>query len=41
MTRFARDDGVELQEAIKRELKSIIAMAFTHPEALKPTQIQR
>ncbi len=26
-------DGVDLQEAIKRELRSIIAMAFDHPEA--------
>jgi hypothetical protein len=31
------DDGLELQAAISRELKSIIAMAFTHPE-LKPSK---
>lgn len=33
------DDGIELQEAIKRELKSIIKSAFTHPEAIKPRKI--
>lgn len=26
-------EGVDLQEAIKRELRSIIEMAFDHPEA--------
>ena len=26
------DDGIDLQKAVMRELKSIIAMAFTHPE---------
>lgn len=26
-------DGVELQEAVKRELRSIIESAFDHPEA--------
>lgn len=26
-------DGVELGEAIKRELRTIIGMAFNHPEA--------
>jgi len=26
-------DGVDLQEAIKRELRSIIGMALDHPEA--------
>jgi hypothetical protein len=31
------DDGIEMQEAIKRELRSIVSMAFTHPEALKPS----
>jgi hypothetical protein len=35
---WLRDDlvyseGVDLQEAIKRELKNIIEMAFDHPEA--------
>jgi hypothetical protein len=26
-------DGIELHEAITRELRSIVAQAFTHPEA--------
>ena len=26
------DDGIDLQKAVMRELKSIITMAFTHPE---------
>lgn len=29
------DEGVELHEAMKQEIKSIIEQAFTHPEALK------
>lgn len=28
-------DGVELLEAVKREIKKIVGHAFTHPEALK------
>lgn len=33
------DDGIDLQEAIKRELKRTIEIAFTHPEAMKPSSI--
>ena len=26
------DDGIDIHNAIKRELKNVVAMAFTHPE---------
>lgn len=29
------DDGIELQRAVQQEIKSIVEMAFTHPEAMK------
>jgi hypothetical protein len=35
------DDGIDIHNAIQREIKSIVSMAFTHPEAMKretPTQ---
>ena len=30
------DEGIDLHEAVKQEIKSIVEQAFTHPEALKP-----
>lgn len=32
------DDGLELQAAITRELRSIVTAAFTHPEALRKSE---
>lgn len=32
------DDGLDLHEAVKREIRSIVEMAFTHPEAMKPVR---
>ncbi len=29
------DDGLEMQHAVQREIKNIVTLAFTHPEALK------
>jgi hypothetical protein len=29
------DDGIDIHNAIQREIKSIVSMAFTHPEAMK------
>lgn len=30
------DDGLDLQAAITRQLRSVVSAAFTHPEAMKP-----
>lgn len=30
------DDGIDLGRAMADEIRSIVEMAFTHPEALKP-----
>lgn len=29
------DDGIEMTEAIKDEIRSLVEAAFTHPEAMK------
>ncbi len=33
------DEGLELHQIVQREIRSIVSMAFTHPEALKPSKI--
>lgn len=32
------DQGLEIHRLVQREIKSIVAMAFTHPEAMKPAK---